>query len=60
MEGQGDIEQEDIDGVTDRFKMMPAIDMPKQKREAHKWYKAVPPLCPQSTHISPSTILVEH
>ena len=53
MEGQGDIEQEDIDGVTDRFKMMPAIDFPKQKREAHKWYKAEPPLCRQWTHISP-------
>ena len=53
MEGQGDIEQEDINGVTDRFKMMPAIDFPKQKREAHKWYKAVPPLCRQWTHISP-------
>ena len=53
MEGQGDIEQEDIDGVTDRFKMMPAINMPQQKREALKWYKAVPPLCRQWTHISP-------
>ena len=53
MEGQGDIEQEDIDGVTDRFKMMAAIDMPQQKREALKWYKAVPPLCRQWTHISP-------
>ena len=53
MEGQGDIEQEDIEGVTDRFKMMPAIDMPQQKREALKWYKAVPPLCRQWTHISP-------
>ena len=53
MEGQGDIEQEDIEGVTDRFKMMPAIDMPQQKREALKWYKAVPPLCRQWSHISP-------
>ncbi len=53
MEGQGAIEQEDIDGVTNRFKMMPAIDMPLQKREAYKWYNAVPPLCRQWSHISP-------
>ena len=53
MEGQGDIEQEDIDGVTDRYMMMPSIDMPLQKREAYKWYKAVPPLCRQWSHISP-------
>ena len=53
MEGQGDIEQEDIDGVTDRFKMMPAIDFPQQQRVAHTWYKAVPPLCRQWSHISP-------
>ena len=53
MEGQGEIEQEDIDGVTDRFKMMPAIDMPLQGRLAHNWYKAVPPLCRQWSHISP-------
>jgi len=53
MEGQGEIEQEDIDGVTDRFKMMPALDMPLYNRDAHKWYKATPPLCRQWSHISP-------
>ena len=53
MEGQGDIEQEDINGVTDKFKIMPAIDIPQQDREAFKWYKAVPPLCRQNTHLSP-------
>ena len=53
MEGQGEIEQEDIDGVTDRYKMMPAIDMPLRNRVAHNWYKAVPPLCRQWSHISP-------
>jgi len=53
MEGQGEIEQEDIDGVTDRFKMMPAVDMPIYNRVAHNWYKATPPLCRQWSHISP-------
>ena len=53
MEGQGEIEKEDSDTVTDRFKMMPAIDMPSLNRTAHKWYKAVPPLCRQWSHISP-------
>jgi len=56
MEGQGDIEQEDIDLVTDRFQMMPAIDMPQQKRVAGEWYKATPPLCRQWSHISPLDI----
>ena len=60
MEGQGDIEEEDIEGVTDRFKMMPAIDMHQQNREALKWYKAVPPSCRQWPHISPLDNLVEH
>jgi len=56
MEGQGDIEQEDIDGVTDRFQMMPAIDMPEKNRVTGQWYKAVPPLCRQDSHISPLDI----
>ena len=56
MEGQGDIEQEDIDLVTDRFQMMPAIDMPQVKRVAGEWYKATPPLCRQWSHISPLDI----
>ena len=56
MEGQGDIEQEDIDLVTDRFQMMPAIDMPQINRVAGEWYKATPPLCRQWSHISPLDI----
>ena len=56
MEGQGDIEQEDIDLVTDRFQMMPAIDMPQVSRVAGQWYKATPPLCRQWSHISPLDI----
>jgi hypothetical protein len=26
MEGQGDIEQQDREGISDRFKMMPAVN----------------------------------
>jgi len=56
MEGQGDIDQEDIDLVTDRFQMMAAVDMPRLNRVAGQWYKATPPLCRQWSHISPLDI----
>mgnify|MGYP003294703449 CR=1 FL=1 len=52
MEGQGEIEDEDKEGIPDRFKMMAAIDMPVHDRKAGKWYTAVPPLCRDDTQIS--------
>ena len=53
MEGQGDIEEEDKVGIPDRFKMMPAIEMPLVNRTVGQWYTAVPPLCRQDNHIGP-------
>ena len=44
MEGQGDIEQQDKEGISERFKMMPAVNFAIDGRIACKWYKADPPL----------------
>ena len=53
MEGQGDIEQQDREGISDRFKMMPAVNFTTDGRIAGKWYKADPPLCRDWARISP-------
>ena len=53
MEGQGDIEQADKEGVPNRFLLYPAVNMTIQSREVGTWYTAVPPLCRQWTRISP-------
>ena len=52
MDGAGEIEDQDLT-VSERFKMMPAIDFPSKKREKWKWYTAVPPLCRETSGLSP-------
>ena len=52
MDGAGEIENQDLT-VSERFKMMPAIDFPSKKREKWKWYTAVPPLCRETSGLSP-------
>ena len=52
MDGAGEIEEQDMT-VSERFKMMPAIDFPSKKREKWKWYTAVPPLCRETSGLSP-------
>ena len=52
MQGNAQIEQEDIDDVTERFQMMPAINMPRFNRVTGEWYKAIPPLCREYSSIS--------
>ena len=52
MDGAGEIEAQDLT-VSDRFKMMPAIDFPSKQREKWKWYTAVPPLCRETSGLSP-------
>ena len=52
MDGAGEIEEQDLT-VSDRFKMMPAIDFPSKQREKWKWYTAVPPLCRETSGLSP-------
>ena len=45
MEGTSAIEGQDIQNILERFKMMPAIDMPSKGRLKQNWYSAIPPLC---------------
>ena len=52
MDGAGEIESQDLT-VSDRFKMMPAIDFPTKQRKKGEWYTAVPPLCRETSGLSP-------
>jgi len=52
MDGAGEIESQDLT-VSDRFKMMPAIDFPSKQRKKGEWYTAVPPLCRETSGLSP-------
>ena len=52
MDGAGEIGTQDLT-VSERFKMMPAIDFPSKQREKWKWYTAVPPLCRETSGLSP-------
>ena len=52
MDGAGEIEEQDLT-VSERFKMMPAVDFPSKHREKWKWYTAVPPLCRETSGLSP-------
>ena len=52
MEGQDDIEQQDREGISERFKMMPSVNFITDGRIAGKWYKADPPLCRDWARIS--------
>ena len=57
MEGVGTIESVDKTGVSDRFKMMAAVDFPAnawhEARTKGQWYKALPPLCRHDTYLTP-------
>ncbi len=59
MEGQGPIEEQDKT-CPDRFQMMPAIQMPTENREMHKWYTATPPLCRSGSGIPPADYFGRH
>ena len=52
MDGAGEIESQDL-YVSDRFKMMPAVDFPSKQRYKGNWYTAVPPLCREDSGLSP-------
>ena len=54
MEGNAKIEQQDLEGVSDRFMMMATVDDQERGREKGKWYTAVPPLCRQNTGLTPA------
>ena len=54
MEGNAKIEAQDLENVSDRFKMMAAVDYPQSGRVKGEWYTAVPPLCRQYTGLTPA------
>lgn len=54
MEGNARIEQQDLENVSDRFKMMAVVDNPEMGREKGNWYTAVPPLCRPNTGLTPA------
>ena len=53
MEGNARIEQQDLEGVDPRFRMMAAVNDKGRKRVQGKWYTAVPPLCRPNTGLTP-------
>jgi len=53
MEGAARPEAQDLDGVSDRFVLMPAVDDDSRGRKAGQWCKALPPLCRPNTGLTP-------
>ena len=54
MEGNAAIEATDRKYVDPRFKMMACVDMPSSNRKKGEWYTAYPPLCRNSTGLTPA------
>lgn len=54
MEGFPGIQPQDLGPVNDRFKVLAAVNFPKQGRIKGHWYTAVPPLCRPSTGLCPA------
>ena len=54
MEGAARPEAQDLEGVSDRFLLMPAVDFPEQSRKMGEWTKALPPLCRPNTGLTPA------
>ena len=54
MEGNAAIETQDREYVDPRFMMMAAVDMPSCNRTKGEWYVAYPPLCRNSTGLTPA------
>lgn len=54
MEGFPGLEEQDKEGVDERFQMLAAVDFPDMARTKGNWYPAVPPLCRPSAGIGPA------
>ncbi len=54
MEGNARIEEQDLEGVSERFKMMATVDDQERGRVKGQWYTAVPPLCRPGTGLTPA------
>lgn len=53
MEGAAKYEECDTVGISPRFHMMAAVDMPGKGRQKGKWYSAQPPLVRANTGLTP-------
>ena len=53
MEGYPGIEEQDKGPVSERFKVLAAVDMPKYDRVRNKWYPATPPLSREYAGLGP-------
>lgn len=53
MEGAAQPEPQDLEGVSDRFLLMPAVDDPARNRKMGEWCQALPPLCRPNTGLTP-------
>lgn len=53
MEGAARIEPQDMEGVSPRFLLMPAVDDPQRNRKMGEWCQALPPLCRPNTGLTP-------
>ncbi|MBQ7472643.1 MAG: acetyl xylan esterase [Prevotella sp.] len=53
MEGAAKPETQDLEGISDRFLMMAAVDDAQRNRKMGEWYKAIPPLCREHTGLTP-------
>jgi len=54
MEGNAAIEAQDRTGISERFLMMPAVNMSSMNRKKGEWYIAKPPLCRENTGLTPA------
>ena len=54
MEGNAKIEKQDSIGVSDRFKVLQAVDCSSADRVSGNWYTAVPPLARCNTGLTPA------
>lgn len=53
MEGAARPEPQDMEGVSPRFLLMPAVDDPARNRKMGEWCTALPPLCRPNTGLTP-------
>ena len=53
MEGAARPEPQDMQGVSQRFLLMPAVDDPQRGRKMGEWCQALPPLCRPNTGLTP-------
>lgn len=54
MEGAARPEPQDMEGVSPRFLLMPAVDDPARNRKMGEWCQALPPLCRPNTGLTPA------